>query len=90
MFATRGPLVGAVCVALVYQAFYEIFDQLGPQLKWWAWNLDNDVNHPLLDSVPVNSVWIFASVSFGVLTYLVVRLVGVPTARGPTAAAACR
>ncbi len=82
VFATRGPLVGALCVALVYQAFYEIFDQLGPQLKWWAWNLDNDVNHPLLASVPVNSVWIFASVSFGVLTYLVVRLVGVPTERG--------
>ena len=82
VFATRGPLVGAVCVALVYQAFYEIFDQLGPQLKWWAWNLDNDVNHPLMDSVPVNSVWIFASVSFGVLTYLVVRLVGVPTDAG--------
>ncbi len=82
VFATRGPLVGAVCVALVYQAFYEIFDQLGPQLKWWAWNLDNDVNHPLMASVPVNSVWIFATVSFGVLTYLAVRLVGVPTAAG--------
>jgi len=82
VFATRGPLVGAVCVALVYQAFYEIFDQLGPQLRWWAWNLDNDVNHPLMDSVPVNSVWIFATVSFGVLTYLAVRLVGVPTSRG--------
>ena len=82
IFKTRGPLVGALCVALVYQAFYEIFDMLGPQLKWWAWNLDNDVNHPLMASVPVNSVWIFASVSSGVLVYLAVRLVAVPTAAG--------
>lgn len=76
VFATRGPLVGAICVAFVNQAFYEIFDQLGPELKWWGWDLDNDVNHPLLDATPVNSMWIFASVSFGVLTYLVVRLTG--------------
>jgi len=82
VFADRGPLAGSVCVALVYEAFYEVFDQLGPQLKWWAWNLGNSANHPLLASVPVNSIWIFASVSFGVLTYLVTRLVGRPTWRG--------
>ena len=82
VFAKRGPLAGSVCVALVYQAFYEIFDQLGPQLKWWAWNLDNPANHPLLNSVPMNSIWHFASVSFGALTYLVVRLVGQPTRAG--------
>ncbi|HSV37708.1 MAG TPA: hypothetical protein VLI04_03010, partial [Nocardioidaceae bacterium] len=76
VFRRRGPLVGAVCVALVCQAFYEVFDQLGPQLKWWAWNLENDANHPLLDSVPLNSILLFSSVSFGVMTYLVVRLVG--------------
>lgn len=82
VFARRGPLAGAVCVAFVYQVFYEIFDQLGPQLRWWAWNLDNPLNHPQLASVPLNSVWLFAAVSFGALTYLVVRLIGVPTARG--------
>lgn len=82
VFARRGPLAGAVCVAFVYQVFYEIFDQLGPQLRWWAWNLDNPLNHPQLASVPLNSVWLFAAVSFGVLTYLVVRLIGVSTARG--------
>jgi hypothetical protein len=82
VFASRGPLAGAVAVAFVYQVFYEVFDQLGPQQKWWAWNLDNPANHPLLASVPMNSIWIFASVSFGVLTYFVVRLVGQPTWQG--------
>lgn len=71
----RGPLLGSVAVAFVCQVFYEIFDQLGPQLKWWAWNDGNvEVNHPMLASVPLNSMVLFASVSFGVLTYLVVRL----------------
>ena len=82
VFQRRGALVGAVCVALVCQVFYEVFDQLGPQLKWWAWNLDNDVNHPLLASVPLNSIMLFASVSFGALTYLTVKLVGQPTWSG--------
>jgi hypothetical protein len=63
--------------------FYEIFDQLGPQLKWWAWNDANqDVNHPALASVPMNSMLLFASVSFGVMTYLVVRLAGSRAADG--------
>ena len=77
MFAHRGALVGSVGVAFVCQVFYEIFDQLGPQLKWWAWNDDNDdVNHPAIASVPMSSMLLFASVSFGVMTYLVVRLAG--------------
>jgi hypothetical protein len=84
VFTKRGPLAGSICVALVYQSFYEVFDQLGPQLKWWAWNLDNPLNHPLLASVPLNSVWLFASVSFGALTYLVVRLIGEPVRQGRT------
>ena len=63
--------------------FYEIFDQLGPQLKWWAWNdANHDVNHPALASVPMNSMLLFASVSFGAMTYLVVRLAGSRAADG--------
>ena len=77
IFRHRGTLVGSVAVAFVCQVFYEIFDQLGPQLKWWAWNDDNvQVNHPALASVPMNSMLLFASISFGAMTYLVVRLVG--------------
>jgi len=77
IFARRGALVGAVCVGFVAQVFYEIFDHLGPQLKWWAWNVDNfDVNHPMLASVPMKSMLLFASVSLAFTTYLVVTWVG--------------
>ncbi|MFA1541848.1 hypothetical protein [Actinomadura monticuli] len=77
VFARRGPLAGSVAVAFACQVFYEIFDQLGPQLKWWAWNPANTmINEPALASVPMNSMLLFASVSFGAMTYLVVRLVG--------------
>ncbi|MEB8340230.1 hypothetical protein [Streptomyces endophyticus] len=77
LFARRGPLAGSMAVAFVCQVFYEIFDQLGPQLKWWAWNPGNKmINEPALASVPMNSMFLFASVSFGAMTYLVVRMVG--------------
>ncbi|MFL6089931.1 MAG: hypothetical protein ACJ71Z_07305 [Aeromicrobium sp.] len=79
VFARRGAAVGAVCVAFVAQVFYEVFDHLGPQLKWWAWNQDNvEVNHPMFGSVPMTSMLLFASVSLAFLTYLVVRLDRLP------------
>lgn len=75
IFARRGAFTGSVAVAFTCQVFYEVFDHIGPQLKWWAWNMDNDiVNHPALASVPMNSMLLFASVSMGAMTYLVVRL----------------
>jgi hypothetical protein len=77
VFKHRGALVGSILVAFVCQVFYEVFDQLGPQLKWWAWNDSNtEVNHPALASVPMNSMLLFASVSFGVMTFLAVKLTG--------------
>ncbi|NGN62433.1 hypothetical protein G5C51_00715 [Streptomyces sp. A7024] len=83
IFARRGPLAGSLAVAFVCQVFYEIFDQLGPQLRWWAWNPGNEkINEPALASVPMNSMLLFASVSFGAMTYLVVRLVGAREGRG--------
>ncbi|GAA2165722.1 hypothetical protein [Actinomadura napierensis] len=86
VFARRGPLAGSVAVAFACQVFYEIFDQLGPQLKWWGWNPANKmINQPALASVPMNSMLLFASVSFGAMTYLVVRLVGGGPGRGPLA-----
>ncbi|GHG25287.1 MULTISPECIES: hypothetical protein [Amycolatopsis] len=78
----HGALRGAVAVAFVCQVFYEVFDHLGPQLKWWAWNPANAiVNHPALASVPLNSMLLFASVSMAAMTYLVVRLTGGPPPR---------
>ncbi|TDC97986.1 hypothetical protein [Actinomadura sp. 7K507] len=83
VFARRGPLLGSVAVAFACQVFYEVFDHLGPQLKWWAWNPGNAmINQPALASVPMNSMLMFASVSFGAMTYLVVRLVGDKDGRG--------
>lgn len=83
VFARRGPLAGSVAVAFACQVFYEVFDQLGPQLRWWAWNTANEkINQPALAAVPMNSMLLFASVSFGAMTYLVVRLVGERDGRG--------
>ncbi len=75
VFRDRGLVVGAVCVGFVHHCFYEVFDQLGPQLRWWAWNTDNKLNHPMLVSVPMTSVVIFAALGPAVLVLLVTRLV---------------
>ena len=76
VFRDRGILLGAICVGFVHHCFYEVFDQLGPQLRWWAWNTDNPLNHPLLTSVPMTSVFIFATLGPAVCTLLVLLVVG--------------
>jgi hypothetical protein len=79
----RHPLVGAACVAFVFQCFYEIFDQLGPQLRWWAWNPHAPSNTPWLASVPLTSVAIFAGASPFGIALLTRLLVTRRVARGP-------
>ena len=76
IFRDRGIVLGAVCVGFVHHCLYEVFDQLGPQLRWWAWNTDNPLNHPLLSSVPMTSVYIFATLGPAVSTLFVLLLVG--------------
>ncbi|MBB3749893.1 hypothetical protein FHT44_002354 [Mycolicibacterium sp. BK634] len=76
IFRDRGVVVGAICVGFVHHCLYEVFDQLGPQLRWWAWNTDNPINHPLFTSVPMTSVFIFATLGPIVVTLLVMLLVG--------------
>ncbi|MCU1642022.1 MAG: hypothetical protein JWN03_2297 [Nocardia sp.] len=61
VFKQYGALVGAVCVGFVHHAFYEIFDHLGPQLRWWEWSTKNSLNQPFFDSVPLPSVVVFAA-----------------------------
>jgi hypothetical protein len=75
-FRRHGLVVGAVCVGFVHHCFYEVFDQLGPQLRWWQWNTDNPLNHPFFSSVPMTSVVIFATLGPAVLTFLTMLLVG--------------
>ena len=72
----RSVVIGSVCVGFVHQCFYEVFDQLGPQLRWWAWNGQNPLNHPMFASVPMTSMVIFATLGPAVLTLLVMLLVG--------------
>lgn len=61
VFRRYGTLIGAVCVGFVHHVFYEIFDHLGPQLRWWEWTLDHPMNQPFFDSVPLPSVVVFAA-----------------------------
>ena len=61
VFRRYGVLAGAVCVGFVHHAFYEIFDHLGPQLRWWEWSTENPINQPMFDAVPLPSVVVFAA-----------------------------
>ncbi|GAA4802460.1 hypothetical protein GCM10023353_00500 [Tomitella cavernea] len=61
VFRRYGVFIGAACVGFVHHAFYEIFDQLGPQLRWWEWSADNEIAKPFLDAVPVPSIVVFAA-----------------------------
>jgi len=82
VFRNRGAVIGAVCVGFVHHCFYEIFDQLGPQLRWWAWNTDNAINRPMLASVPMSSVLLFATVGPALVALFTQLLVARPIARG--------
>ncbi|WP_176561862.1 hypothetical protein [Mycolicibacterium palauense] len=82
VFRDRGLVIGAICVGFVHHCLYEVFDQLGPQLRWWAWNTDNPINRPMLASVPMSSMFIFATLGPVVVTVLVMLLVGRPARRG--------
>lgn len=82
VFRDRGIVVGAICVGFVHHCCYEVFDQLGPQLRWWAWNTANPINHPMLASIPMTSVFIFATLGPIVVTLLVLKLTGGRTGWG--------
>ncbi|MFD3593007.1 hypothetical protein ACFWU5_09780 [Nocardia sp. NPDC058640] len=76
IFRRYGVLIGAACVGYVHHAFYEIFDHLGPQLRWWEWSLDNPLNQPMFDSVPMGSVVVFAALWPMSLAFCVQYFVG--------------
>jgi hypothetical protein len=62
-------------VGAVHSAFYEVFDHLGPQLRWWAWNTENDLNQPFFASVPMTSVTLFSVVAPAGLVWMLRRFV---------------
>ncbi|MGW4772236.1 hypothetical protein ACWEO2_29885 [Nocardia sp. NPDC004278] len=76
VFRRYGVLVGAVCVGFVHHSFYEIFDHLGPQLRWWEWSIENPLNQPMFDSVPLPSVVVFAALWPMSLAFFVQLIVG--------------
>lgn len=82
VFERRGALVGAVCVGFVNGCFYEVFDHLGPQQRWWAWNTENALNHPMMNSVPMSSVAMFGMLGPAALAFLGYVLIGGPASRG--------
>ncbi|MFQ6396113.1 hypothetical protein ACLMAJ_21900 [Nocardia sp. KC 131] len=84
VFRRYGVLIGAVCVGFVHHAFYEIFDHLGPQLRWWEWSTENPLNQPMFDSVPLPSVVVFAALWPMSLAFFVQRLVGRHVDKGQT------
>ncbi|BDH57835.1 hypothetical protein MTP03_27740 [Tsukamurella sp. PLM1] len=61
VFRRFGTFVGACTVGVVHGAFYEIFDHLGPQLRWWEWAPENPINLPFFAAVPMGSVVVFAA-----------------------------
>ncbi len=76
VFRRYGTAIGAVAVGFVHHCFYEIFDHLGPQLRWWEWTLGNEMNKPFFDSVPLPSVVVFAALWPTSLAFFVQLLVG--------------
>ncbi|MEB3030612.1 hypothetical protein [[Mycobacterium] nativiensis] len=76
VFRRYGVVVGAICVGFVHHAFYEIFDHLGPQLRWWEWSVDNPLNQPMFTSVPMGSVVVFAALWPASLAFCVQLLLG--------------
>ncbi|MCW2814452.1 MAG: Uncharacterized protein JWN84_1907 [Nocardioides sp.] len=69
-----GALRTAVCVGFVHHAFYEVFDMLGPQRSWWAWDYETPVAGPRLGSVPLSSMSNFALVMPAAFALLAVLL----------------
>lgn len=78
VFERHNAVVASVAVGFIYQVFYEIFDHVGPQLRWWIWNPDVETNTPSLGSVPVSSMVIFGVFGAFWLTLLVRLLVARP------------
>jgi hypothetical protein len=74
IFTRRGILAGSVAVCFVHHCFYEVFDHLGPQLNWWLWNTQSDANRPAIAAVPLNSIFLFATLGPGLITAVVLSM----------------
>lgn len=82
VFRRYGIWAGACAVGFIHHALYEIFDQLGPQLRWWEWSADNEIAKPFLNGVPIPSIVVFAALWPMSLALCVQWLVGREVDRG--------
>src|SRR5699024_10879627 len=73
---------GACAVGFLHHALYEIFDQLGPQLRWWEWTTENEIAKPFFNGVPIPSIVVFAALWPMSLALCVQWLVGREVDRG--------
>ncbi len=83
-----GLLQGAICAAFIHHIFYQIFDHLGPQLKWWLWDYEKSPGGNIaLRSVPFYTLFSFSFVgpfafyllSHGIFAEYVENGVGIPS-----------
>lgn len=68
---SSGLVSGALCVAFIHHAFYQVFDHLGPQLRWWLWEYDAPTANVGLRCVPQFSLFNFSFV--GALSFALVN-----------------
>ena len=61
-------------MCFVHHCFYEVFDHLGPQLNWWLWNTHSNANRPAIAAVPLNSIFLFATLGPGLITVVVLSM----------------
>lgn len=84
VFRRHRLIVGAICVGALHHCFYEVFDHIGPQLRWWIWDPDAGPNNLMFTSVPLTSNIFFASIGPIVLVLCTTWLVGRRAGRQPT------
>ncbi|CAA0123041.1 Uncharacterised protein [BD1-7 clade bacterium] len=54
------PVVEAICLGFFDGMMYLIFDNLGPMVNWWTWDMADPTNQPFLSNVPLTSYhWFF-------------------------------
>lgn len=62
VFERYRPIVGAACTAFVFHCFYEVFDTVAPQWRWWEWNTELASSRPALGVVPYLNLQSFSLV----------------------------
>ena len=54
------PIIEAICLGFFDGMMYLIFDNLGPMVNWWTWDMADPTNQPFLNNVPLTSYhWFF-------------------------------